>query len=413
MKNEFLINEVEKCLKCRNARCTAACPISTDIPNVMKLVQEGNEAEAQRVLFENNPFSYVCSIVCDHESQCFGNCILNFKSNPVKFYELEQELSGEYLKNLHFDAVESNGIRVAVIGAGPAGITAAIKLALKGYSITIFDKFPKIGGVLRYGIPAARLDKSIIDNYDRILKELNISFRPNCEIGLNFSLSSILSDGYEAIFLATGAWFPKPLRIKGETLPNVHTAIDYLRSPEDFNLGKKVIVIGAGNVAMDAAYTAKKQGYDTYIYYRKTFENMPASNKEIMEVKEAGVEFVNFKAPHLITPNGIYFNDSENIVVDGKVRTRIIENTTQFVECDAVITAVSQGCDVSYIEDCVNIELTSWNTAVTNDRFQTSNPDIFAGGDLVSGASTVVSAVNQACQAAEAMDEYLKEKITD
>jgi glutamate synthase (NADPH/NADH) small chain len=410
---DFLMNEVNKCIKCRNAKCTAACPISTDVPTIMNMLEKGLREDAKKLLFDNNPFSYVCSLVCDHDAQCFGNCILNFKNDPVYFYKIEEELGKEYLNEVHFDSVESNNIKIAIIGAGPAGITAAIKLAQLGYACTIFDKFSKIGGVLRYGIPKERLAKDIITKYEVILKELNVKFKPNCEIGLNFQLSDLLNDGYESIFLATGAWYPKPLKVKGETLSHVHTAIDYLRSPEDFDLGNKVIVIGAGNVAMDAAIVAKNSGHDTYIYYRKTFENMPASKKEIQNTRDAGIKFVTFKAPHLITSKGIYFNDAENVLIDGKLRTKVIEDTIDFVECDAVITAVSQCCDVSYINDCVNVELTPWNTVVTNSKFQTTNPDIFAGGDIVTGANTVVSAVNQAKLAAISIDKYLKEKLND
>jgi len=409
--NEFMLKEVNKCLKCRNAKCTNACPVSTDVAQIMSLLEDNKRDEAKKLLFENNPFSYVCALVCDHDAQCFGNCILNFKDDPVKFYEIEAELSKEYLDDLRFLQVQSNTTKVAIIGAGPAGLTAAIKLSQIGYAVTIFDKFPRIGGVLRYGIPEDRLPKNIIDRYEDIIKQLHIKFKPNCQIGLNFQITDLLSDGYEAVFLATGAWFPKPLRVKGETLAHVHTAIDYLRNPEAFDLGKKVIVIGAGNVAMDAAYVAKKSGHDTYIYYRKTFENMPASKKEIQNIIDAGIKFVTFKAPSLITTKGIFFNDAENILVDGKIRTKIIEDTTEFVECDSIITAVSQGCDVSYIQDCVNVELTPWNTVVTNENFQTTNPNIFAGGDIVSGANTVVSAVNQAKKAAIAIDDYLKEKL--
>ena len=252
--------EADRCLLCKNARCKANCPISTEIPEVIRLFKEGKLDEAGEILFENNPLSAVCAIVCPHEDQCKGNCIRGIKGEPIPFCEMEEFISLKYLKNVKLEKVGNRDERIAIIGAGPAGITLSIILARKGFKVTLFDAHEKIGGVLRYGIPEYRLHNSIIDRYEEILIELGVKIRPNTLIGPVLTLDKLFFDGYKAVFIGTGVWNPKTLNIKGESLGNVHYAIDYLKSPNVYNLGKKVAVIGAGNVAMDAARVAKRNG---------------------------------------------------------------------------------------------------------------------------------------------------------
>jgi len=402
------IEEVTRCLKCRNALCTKACPISTPVANVMTLYQEGNKEEAAKLLFENNPFSYICSLVCDHQRQCFGNCILNHKKVPIHFYKVEEELSKIYLENIHFNKKEKIDKSVGIIGAGPAGISAAIFLASEGIKVTIYEKFEDLGGVLRYGIPKERLNKDVLDYYKNILDELDIKIRYNVEIGKSLKLKD-LSKGHDAVLLANGAWIAKSAYADNEHLANVHYAIDYLKNPTSFDLGKKVIVIGAGNVAMDAAATAKRLGYDTYIYYRKTFENMPANTVEIEEVKKMGVKFETFKAPISFKEDGCVFKNCENQVDgDNKVKTVMIENTEHFVKADSFIIATSQAVDLSF--DDLGLEKTAWNTPVITNKYQTSIENIFAAGDAATGPATVVLAVKQAKEVAKTISLYLNNK---
>lgn len=245
-----LVIEANRCYMCKKPRCQIHCPITTAIPEVIELFKEGKIAKAGEVLFKNNPLSLVCAIVCPHEDQCSGNCIRGIKDEPVSFFEIEKHVSKYYLENIRFEKEKELDEMVAIVGGGPAGITIAFILAQKGYKVTIFDSHDKIGGVLRYGIPEFRLPKDIIDSYEERLIELGVKIRPNTLIGPVLTLDKLFDDGYKAIFIGTGVWNPKTLDIKGETLGNVHYAIDYLKSPDTYRLGDKVCVIGAGDVAM-------------------------------------------------------------------------------------------------------------------------------------------------------------------
>ena len=399
--------EVLKCLKCKNAKCTIACPIATPVAEVMTLYQEHRQKEAAKMLFENNPFAYVCSLVCNYEKQCYGNCILNYKNVPVKFYEIEEELSKTYLEELSLTVTASKDAKVAIIGAGPAGITAAIRLARLGYQITIFDQFAEIGGILRYGIPEERLPKASLKHYVRILKELKVKFVSNCKIGKDLTFEE-LKKKYDAIAVTIGAWIPKPIGIKGANEKIVINAIEYLKNPNDYQLGAKTIVIGAGNVAMDSAYTASMQGVDTSIYYRKTAKQMPASEKEVAIVVNSGVKFEFLNVPAEIVKDGIYFDKGKVIEVDGKYQTKILPNTRHFVKCDSVIVAISQQCDIDFLKQA-NLETNNYNTVIVTDDFKTNDSQVFAAGDVVRGPDTVVAAVNQASKMADAIADYLTE----
>ncbi|MGL5647620.1 MAG: FAD-dependent oxidoreductase, partial [Clostridium sp.] len=253
MKSLFLSQEADRCLLCKNPRCKTACPINTPIPEIISLYREGKNEEAGKILFENNPLSAVCAIVCPHEDQCAGNCIRGIKGEPIHFYEIEEEISGDYLEKVKFEKGLRTKDSVAIIGGGPAGITIAFILAQKGYKVTIFEAHEKIGGVLRYGIPEYRLPNSMIDSISDKLVQLGVQIRPNIMVGPVLTLDRLIEDGYKAVFIGTGVWNAKKLNIKGETLGNVHYAIDYLKAPEVYDVGKVVCVIGAGNVAMDAA----------------------------------------------------------------------------------------------------------------------------------------------------------------
>ena len=400
--------EADRCLLCKNARCKANCPISTEIPEVIRLFKEGKLDEAGEILFENNPLSAVCAIVCPHEDQCKGNCIRGIKGEPIPFCEMEEFISLKYLKNVKLEKVCNRDERIAIIGAGPAGITLSIILARKGFKVTLFDAHEKIGGVLRYGIPEYRLHNSIIDRYEEILIELGVKIRPNTLIGPVLTLDKLFFDGYKAVFIGTGVWNPKTLNIKGESLGNVHYAIDYLKSPNVYNLGKKVAVIGAGNVAMDAARVAKRNGAEeVYILYRKGFENMPCTRAELEEAKEDDVNFELFKAPIELTEQGVKYIETKNEVSeDGKVSTITIEGTEGMFECDSVIIAVSQSPRKNIVANTTGLDTNKWGLLLTDDKGHTTRNGVFASGDVVTGANTVVHAVSYAKIVAESIEEY-------
>ena len=400
--------EADRCLLCKNARCKANCPISTEIPEIIRLFKEGKLDEAGEILFESNPLSAVCAIVCPHEDQCKGNCIRGIKGEPIPFCEMEEFISLKYLKNVKLEKVGNRDERIAIIGAGPAGITLSIILARKGFKVTLFDAHEKIGGVLRYGIPEYRLHNSIIDRYEEILIELGVKIRPNTLIGPVLTLDKLFFDGYKAVFIGTGVWNPKTLNIKGESLGNVHYAIDYLKSPNVYNLGKKVAVIGAGNVAMDAARVAKRNGAEeVYILYRKGFENMPCTRAELEEAKEDDVNFELFKAPIELTEQGVKYIETKNEVSeDGKVSTITIEGTEGMFECDSVIIAVSQSPRKNIVANTTGLDTNKWGLLLTDDKGHTTRNGVFASGDVVTGANTVVHAVSYAKIVSESIEEY-------
>ena len=255
-----VIAEAKKCLNCKKPLCRTGCPINTQIPQMIQAFLNGDIDGAGKMLFDNNPLSVICSIVCDHGRQCQGHCVRGIKGDPVEISTIENFISERYLDVLKIDCAPANGIKVAVIGSGPAGITTAIKMAQLGYDVTIFESKAKIGGVLRFGIPEFRLPKSFIDRYDSLMRGLGIKIRPNMTIGKVFGIEELFRDGFKAISIGTGVTWPNTLNIKGETLGNVHYGVHYLESPDVYDLGKSLIVIGAGNVAMDVARTALRHG---------------------------------------------------------------------------------------------------------------------------------------------------------
>lgn len=406
-----LQEEVSRCLHCKKPRCKANCPVETPIPEIIDLYKAGNIEEAGRILFENNPLSAVCGVICPHEDQCLGNCIKGIKDKPVKFHELETHISSEYLKNAKFTQHKKLEDRIAIVGSGPAGITLAFNLAKRGYKITIFEKNEAIGGVLRYGIPDFRLSREVLDNIEKRLLDLNVKIRYNALVGPVLTIDKLLEDGYKAIFIGTGVWNPKPLRIKGESLGDVHYAINYLKSPKSFRLGDKVIIIGAGNVAMDAARTAKYYGAkEVTVVYRKDFEHMTATNAEIEDAKEEGVKFELFKSPVEIVDEGVVFIDTKFVEEDGKTKMVNVENSEKLMEADSVIIAVSQSPKNNIVSNTENLETNRHGLLVIDDIGHTTKQGVFASGDVVTGARTVVEAVAHGKKVADSIDEYCRQK---
>ena len=412
LNKEQLKEITDRCFLCKNPRCTAHCPISTPIPEAIKLFREDKIEEAGELLFKNNPLSAVCGIVCPHEKTCYGNCIRAIKEDGVKFYELEKFISKKYLESLKLKKNESLDSNIAIIGSGPAGIALSLILAEKGHKVTIFEVHEKIGGVLRYGIPEFRLPRNILDELENRLTELNVKIRYNTLVGPVITLDKLLEDGYDAVFIGTGVWNPKPLNIKGETLGNVHYAIDYLKEPRSFKLGNKVLVIGAGNVAMDAARTAKYYGSeDVRIVYRKDFKHMPAINEEISEAKEEGVEFELFKAPLEIKEEGLLVVTTKlDINEEGKEVWTNVEDSEELLTADNVIIAVSQGPRRNIVANTDNLQVNKWGNILTDENGRTTRNGVFASGDVVTGAKTVVEAVADAKKVAESIHTYCLNK---
>lgn len=405
---EHLLSEANRCLKCKNPRCQNNCPISTSIPEVIKLFEDNKIHEAGEILFNNNPLSAICSIVCPHEDQCKGHCIRGLKGEPIAFPEIERYISTAYLEELTIDKMPYNGKRVAIVGSGPAGITAAMLLAQHGYKITMFESRDRIGGVLTYGIPEFRLPRTLIDHLEQKLIQLGVSIKVNTLVGPVITVDKLLADGYDAIFIGTGVWNPKTLGIKGETLGHSHYAIDYLKNPKNYHLGKRVVVIGAGNVAMDAARSAKYYGgEEVHICYRRGEEDMTATKAEIHEAKEEGVLFTLYKSPVEITDEGVIFATTRKVTLpDGQVKLETVPDSEELFPCDSVIIAVSQVPKNNIVNGTTGLD-TKYGLLVTDQLGHTSRPGIYACGDVVSGAKTVIAAVVAAKKVTQTIHEDL------
>ena len=400
-----VMDEANRCLNCKKPMCMEGCPIHTPIPKVISLLKEGKIDDAGWMLFENNPLTTVCSIVCNHEKQCEGNCILGKKGSPVHFSAIENYISSTYSSKMVKGPAEPNGMRVAIIGSGPAGLTIAVLLARKGYKVTIFEGKDKIGGILRYGIPEFRLPKSIIDDFEyRHLVLKDIKIRPNTTIGAAIKIEDLFRDGYNAVFVGTGVWRPNTLKIKGETLGHVHYGINYLYSPSSFHLGDRLIVIGAGNAAMDVCRTALRHGVRKVDCFSVT-DGVAASKHEFEYAELEGVEFHFCKMPVEITEEGVIFADTE-MLEDGGFQK--VEGTEKLYPADNVMISISQGPANRLMDTTEGLKANDRGLIATDDRGHTSVPGLFASGDVVKGARTVVEAVKYSKVVAEAMDEYMQ-----
>ena len=392
-----LIEEANRCLNCKKPLCKIHCPISTDIPNIINLFKENKIEEAGDILFKNNPLSVFCSILCPHENQCTGHCIKGIKGTPVDFPAIEKEVSSKYLSNLPLAKRNNVDHCVAIIGGGPAGITAAILLAKEGFKVTIFEAFSKLGGVLRYGIPEFRLSKSLIDIFETYLLNLGVKIKYNTLVGPTHTIQNLKDDGFKYIIISTGVWNPKPMGIKGETKGDVHYAINYLISPESYHLGNNVLVIGGGNVAMDAARTAKRMGNNVTVMYRRGEEDMPATKVEIAETKEDGVDFKFYLAPKEITDDLMIFLRTESFTDENGNRKLVTLNDSDVAfPYTSIIVAVSQGPKKNIVLSENRVSTDKWGTVVVDDTFETSLENVFSCGDVVTGPKTVVAAVNDA-----------------
>ena len=400
-----VMDEANRCLQCKVPQCQKGCPINTNIPVAIRLLKENKLNEAGKMLFENNPLTTVCSLVCNHEKQCEGHCVLGRKGAPVHFSSIENYISTTYGNMMTNGPAKSNGMRVAIIGSGPAGITIAIILARYGYQVTIFEGKDKIGGVLRYGIPEFRLPKSVLDDIEyRHLELKGIKIRPNTLIGSAISIDDLFRDGYKSIFVGTGVWKPNSLHIKGETFGNVHFGINYLNNPDSYRLGERVIVIGAGNAAMDVARTAIRKGVRHLTCFSITKE-VAASHYEFSYAQLEGVQFEYNKKPIEIKDNGVIFKDViEN--EDGSFTE--VDGTETLYESDSVIISISQGPQNRLVSNTNGLKSNARGLLEADETGHTSRPGIFASGDVVNGARTVVEAVAHSKIVAESMHEYMQ-----
>lgn len=403
-----IIDEANRCLDCKRPMCMQGCPIHTQIPKIIRLFKENKINEAGDLLFENNPLSYVCSVVCNHEQQCEGGCVLGRKGNPIHFSSIESFISDSYLDRANIQRKTWKGIKVAVIGAGPAGLTVSIILAREGYDVTIFESKDHIGGVLRYAIPEFRLPKSVLKRYEKILTKLGVKLRPNTTIGGALEIKDLFRDGYASVFVGTGVWRPKTLGIHGESLANVHFSVDYLANPNAFHLGDSVAIIGMGNAAMDVARTALRRGVKDVTLYARS-KRVAASSSEMNYARLEGAKFVFGKAISAFTEEGPVFQKSifdENDCVTG------YEEELEQVQADSVIISISQGPKNRLILTTEGLKGNEKGLLITDEDCMTTCEGVFAAGDVVHGSKTVVSAVEEAKRAAASMIKYMEKKET-
>ena len=338
-------------------------------------------------------YVYTVDVTVSNENAVLKHCKGNIQKVEEKHYQIPSH------------GTEILNARPVVIGSGPAGITISILLAQRGYQVTMFESREKIGGVLRYGIPEFRLPKSILDRYQKQLTQLGIRIRPNTAIGRTLTVDDLQRDGYEAIFIGTGVWKPKAMGIPGESLGNVNYAIDYLVNPDVYDLGDDLVVIGAGNSAMDVARTALRKGVRRVNVFCRRYQTA-ASVREVDYAKADGVEFFYGMRPTRIVDDGVYYKKVE-MNEEGNITSTSEE---QFFPCSSVIIAISQGAQSRIVSTTTGLEISSHGLLATNEHGETTREGIFASGDVVLGARTVVEAVKYSKQVADEMDAYLRRR---
>ncbi|MBQ7196608.1 MAG: NAD(P)-dependent oxidoreductase [Synergistaceae bacterium] len=400
-----IVTEAERCYNCKKPQCQVGCPVHTPIPQIIQLFKEHKLMEAGEILFKNNPMSAVCSEVCNHAQQCAGHCIRGKKDSPVHFSSIENYISEMYLDRMpSFKPEVKKDKHVAVIGSGPAGITVAVLLTMQGYPVTIFEWKSKIGGVMQYGIPEFRLPKSLLDRYEQRLEEMGIQIRLNATIGSILMIDDLFRDGYASIFVGTGAERPRTLGIKGESLGNVHYAMNYLANPKAHHLGNKVAVIGVGNAAMDVARTALRNGTKEVTLYAMG-KDIAASSHEVAYAKLDGAEIETGMQVQEITERGPVFKRTiygENDEIVGA------EDELIQIEADSTIISISQVPRGKLVRTTSGLTAAENGLLIVDENYMTTREGVFAAGDVVTGAKTVVHAVEGAKHAAEAMIKFME-----
>ncbi len=429
--HEEAVQEAKRCLNCKAPQCVKGCPVSIDIPAFVHEIAEDNPTGAAMELSKHTALPAVCGRVCPQESQCEKYCVLAKKGDAVSIGKLER-YAADYARENRIQTIQAdapNGHKVAVVGAGPSGITVAGELAKKGYDVTVFESLQQPGGVLVYGIPQFRLPDSVVASEVEKLKDLGVKFETNTIVGRTMSLDGIRNEGYEAIFLGTGAGLPRFMDIPGENYNGVFSANEFLTRTNLMHAyeagydtpiiaGRKTAVIGGGNVAMDAARVAKRLGADVTVVYRRTETELPARAEEVHHAKEEGIKF------HFLTAPVEILADEEGWVTSMKLRPMELgepdesgrrrpiplEGQDFTLDVDTVIMALGTNPNPLITGTNPDIETNKKQGIVVNEEGQSSVEDVFAGGDAVTGAATVILAMGAGKQAAKGIDEYIKNK---
>lgn len=403
---ETVVDEAKRCLQCPNPRCMTGCPVNTPIKEAIGLFRSGHIEQAGKLLIENNPLSLICSFICPQESQCEGHCVLGLRGIPVSTGSIENYISNYYLDMHEPEKIPSNGMKVAVIGSGPAGITISIILSRKGYDVTLFENRDKIGGILRYGIPEFRLPKTVLDRYHKVLLKYGVKIRPNTNIGANLTIDDLFRDGYKSVFIGTGVWRPNKLNLKGESLANVCYAIEYLQNPDVYSLGNKVAVIGGGNTAMDVARTVLRHGSrDVIVIFNRDESELTSRKIEYDYTKMDGAQFLFNKSTMGFTDEGVIVRD---VIKNENGEYEEVEGSEHVIQVDNVIIAIGQGPRSVIVNSTKGIDVTNRGLVAVDEFGRTTRPGVFASGDVVTGAKTVVEAVKVSKRVAMAMDEYMQ-----
>lgn len=427
---KMAVEEAMRCLDCKHRPCVDGCPVQVPIPEFIRLVATGNFEEAYQVILRKNCLPAVCGRVCPQETQCEAVCVRGNKGEPVSIGRLERFVADFHFANQKAlpTPAPSNGHKVAIIGSGPAGLSCAGDLAGLGYDVTIFEAFHKAGGVLVYGIPEFRLPKSIVEKEIEALTARGVNIRCNTVIGKTLTVDELFEEGYEAVFIGSGAGLPSFMNIEGENLNGVYSANEFLtranlmkaydeRYDTPISRSKTVAVIGGGNVAMDAARTARRLGAETvYVVYRRSDKEMPARAEEAHHAKEEGIIFKNLCAPtRIIGDEHGAVCEMEVVEMElgepdasGRRRPIVKIGSESRLAVDTVIVAIGTSPNPLIHTSTADLETSKSGTIVTDENMATSRPGVFAGGDAATGAATVILAMGAGKIAAKSIDEYIK-----